>query len=318
MDFLISVAVACLKGSQRLDNEPWAISRQDALSSVHIERNPKEMFLASNFKSFPKDLIERETRQYNRMLQILEEGPGFNPDPRKDYVRVVAWLCKSFHGFMCHVGAVSPEVQAHIEPLVHTPDVFLMTPSSEQRARAFHRLKGSKHPTRFAFYGAPLEFWHSLLRNEISVESSMEMLTHQKRGTSEASHGSGVYLAERLQHAVRYCSYDPTRQAPSLELVDGWFHSRYGRMFCVAVVEYVDRPDTATHYKDILAGRDDEVVVQDQNAVLVRAALIYRAAQFGELLGDQQAVSASEFVDALRSAAQQYLPELHECFRWLR
>lgn len=249
VDFLTSVAVACLKGSQRLDDKQWAVSLQAAPDSVHMGQNPRNRFLALNFKSFPRMLIMREKRQYQRLLQILEEGPGAAPFPLAQYVNVVAWLCKSFHGFMCHVGPVSPEVQANIQPLVHTPDIVLMTPSCEQRVRAFHRLKDSGHPTKFAFYGAPLEFWHSILRNEISAESSMEILTHQEGGTCKASHGFGVYLADRLQHAVRYCSYDPSGQSRSLDLVDGWCHSEYGKIFCVAVVEYVDRPDTATHYR---------------------------------------------------------------------
>lgn len=67
----------------------------------------------------------------------------------------------------------------------------------------------------------------------------------------------------------------------------------------------------------ILSGRDDEVVVQNHNAILVRAALIYRAEQFRELMGDPHAVSAAELVAALRSSAQQHLPDLQNCFPWL-
>lgn len=157
-DFLVSTAVACLNGSKRLEIGTWGDS-------------PVRTFLRTSFildhalETFPSILIETGPPaqiHYQKMLQILEDGPGLAPDsnPLPYFIEVAGWLSKSFHGFMCNVGAVSPEVQEIIQPLAKTSEIILMSPSFKERLRAFHRMKRPKDRTKFAFYGAPLEFWH--------------------------------------------------------------------------------------------------------------------------------------------------------------
>lgn len=104
----------------------------------------------------------------------------------------LAWLTFSNAGY---VEALAPHEQ--FEPM-QTLHQFRIIGGPREREADFAAYKNKKQIT-FAFHGAPLENWHSIIRTGLRVGS-----TSTGFGFNGASYGSGVYASSNLHTSQTY------------------------------------------------------------------------------------------------------------------
>ena len=182
-------------------------------------------------------------------VQTLEQSPdmiGTLEDNSPRALPTLAWLTFSNAGY---VEWLPPAAQF---AAMGTPHQFRIMGGPPQREAAFAaRQKNSA--TTFAFHGAPLRNWHSILRTGLRIGSISTGLGFN--GTAE---GTGIYVSANALTSASYAKYETAWPQTGLSSQDN------ALLRCLAICELngADRKGQKTAQNISVYAREDAVAVR--------------------------------------------------------
>lgn len=138
---------------------------------------------------------------------------------------------------------------------LHQSWQFIVQSGTPEKEAIFAEFQ-KQYSSGYAFHGAGVESWHSILRNGLDCKEKLH-----GRGA-----GDGVYLSKRMGYSADFSKgvFNTTRQQYTL-----WSNSMLRPTSCLAVVEYIRVPQVKGKKK-----ASDHLVIEDSTHVMARYLLV--------------------------------------------